>query len=251
MARDNEGIEEQYTLKAPRITVNLFQQDMLSSDMPTNVDSIFADGGIVRLSTIKKNQGELLGGIELKCNRFDYFAQEQYLVASGPGVINVDNSKAKESEKNTNSFSLQRRCYARVENFDTLTYFLESNWIVAKAGVHQMFLGYVPVLNDGQSGQPTRAYTGIVEAYLYKTVDERLDIKNLKAQQGVIFESEDIQFEGSEMLYNAEDSLVLVRGNESTPCFLNSASVDGIEYDLKTGKVKAKVVAPGMFQLSR
>jgi hypothetical protein len=189
MARDNEGIEEQYTLKAPRITVNLFQQDKASSEMPTNVDSIFADGGVVRLSTINKYQGELLGGIELKCKRFDYFAQEQYLVASGPGVINVDNSKAKESAKNTNRLSLQRRCYARVENFDTLTYFLESNWIVTKAGVHQMFLGYVPVLDDGQSGQPTRAYTGIVEAYLYKTVDERLDIKKLKAQQGVIYES--------------------------------------------------------------
>ncbi|MHC4293352.1 MAG: LPS export ABC transporter periplasmic protein LptC, partial [Planctomycetota bacterium] len=159
MVRDNEGIEEQYTLKAPRITVNLFQQDMSSSDMPTNIDTIFADGGIVRLSTIKKKQDELLGGIELKCNRFDYFAQEKYLVASGPGVINVDNSKAKESAQNTNRFSLRRRCYARVENFDTLTYFLESNWMVAKAGVHQMFLGYVPVLEDGQSGLPTHTYT--------------------------------------------------------------------------------------------
>ncbi|MHC5075236.1 MAG: hypothetical protein ACYTFM_02245 [Planctomycetota bacterium] len=251
MTRVNEGIEEQYTLKAPRITINLFRQDMSSSDIPTNLDSIFADGGIVRLSTINKYQGELLGGVELKCERFDYFAQEQYLVASGPGVINVDNSKAKESAKNINRLSLQRRCYARVENFDTLTYFLESNWFVAKAGVHQMFLGYVPVLDDGKSGQPTRAYTGIVEAYLQKTVDERLDIKKLKAQQGVIFETEDIQFEGNEMLYNPEDSLVFVRGSESTPCKLNGADVDGIEYDLKTEKVKAKIVAPGMFQLSR
>ncbi|MHC4130637.1 MAG: hypothetical protein ACYSSP_01600 [Planctomycetota bacterium] len=251
MATDNQGIEEKYTLKSPRITVNLFQQDRSSSDMPTNVDSIYADGGIVRLSTIKRKQGELLGGIELKCNRFDYFAQEQYLVASGPGVINIDNSKAKESAKNTNRFSLRRRCYARVENFDTLTYFLESNWIVAKAGVHQMFLGYVPVLEDGQSGQATHTYTGIVEAYLDKTSDSRLEIKSLKAQQGVMFESQDIQFEGSEMIYNTQDSLIFVRGNESNPCFLNGAPVDGIEYNLTTEKMKARVIAPGMFQLSR
>ncbi|MHC4187955.1 MAG: hypothetical protein ACYSRQ_07155, partial [Planctomycetota bacterium] len=202
-------------------------------------------------ATIKKDQGKLIGGIELKCDRFDYFAQEQYLVATGPGVIKADNSNAQETGKNLSRYSLRRRCYALVENFDTLTYFLKSNWIVAKAGTHQMFLGYVPVLDDGKSGLPTRAYTGIVEAYLYKTPDGVFEIRNLMAHNGIICESKDVQFEGSEMLYNAEDSLIFVRGNESTPCFLNGAPVDGVEYNLVNGKIKAKLIAPGMFQLSR
>ncbi|MHC4758082.1 MAG: hypothetical protein ACYTE8_05470 [Planctomycetota bacterium] len=252
MVRENEGIEERYTVTAPRITVKLYQQNTKSSDMPTTIDNIVADGGTVRLSTVKKEGDKLLGGVELKCNRFDYFAEEQYLVAAGPGIIKADNSNAEEkTDKKANPYSLQRRCYALVENFDTLTYFLKTNWIVAKAGDHQMSLGYVPVLDDGKTGPATRAYSGIIEAYLYEPSNGSFEIKNLKAQQGVVYESEDIQFEGSEMLYNTTDSLVLVQGNESNPCFLNGAAVDGIEYNLITGKIKAKVIAPGMFQLSR
>jgi hypothetical protein len=251
MVRDNEGIEEKYTLTAPRITVNLSQHTTKSSDVPSTVDNIVADGGTVKLATVTTSQGKLIGGIELKCNRFDYFAQEQYLVATGPGVIKADNSNAQETGKNLNRYSLRRRCYGLVENFQTLTYFLKSDWIVAKAGTHQMFLGYVPVLEDGQLGEPTRAYTGIVEAYLSKTPEGSLEIKDLKTQQGVVYEGQEIKFEGSEMLYNAEDSLVLVRGNESNPCFLNGTPVDGVEYNLITGNIKGKIIAPGMFQLSR
>ncbi|MHC4293098.1 MAG: hypothetical protein ACYSTX_02290, partial [Planctomycetota bacterium] len=90
-----------------------------------------------------------------------------------------------------------------------------------------------------------------VEAFLDKTSDGGFEIKSLKAQQGVMLESQDIQFEGNEMIYNTQDSLIYVRGNESTPCLLNGARVDGVEYDLINGKVKAKLIAPGMFQLSR
>jgi len=64
-------------------------------------------------------------------------------------------------------------------------------------------------------------------------------------------ESKNVQFQGSEMIYNTEDSLIFVRGNESNPCFLNGTAVEGIEYDLVTGETKAKVIAPGMFRLTR
>jgi len=112
MRQGAEDVEERFTLTAPRIIVNLFPNEEKRFDRPSEIQKIIADKGTVRLSTTKKRGDELLGGIELKCERFDYFAQEEYLVAMGPGVIKADNSNAEEQGSNLNRYSLRRRCYA-------------------------------------------------------------------------------------------------------------------------------------------
>jgi hypothetical protein len=40
-----------------------------------------------------------------------------------------------------------------------------------------------------------------------------------------------------------------VKGDRFQPCYFNGTLVDGIEYDLKTGKIKAKVVGPGTLKI--
>ena len=56
---------------------------------------------------------------------------------------------------------------------------------------------------------------------------------------------------GSELLFEQEESLVTVAGDNTQPCYFNGSLVDGIRYNLKTGKVKAQVVGPGSLRVNK
>jgi hypothetical protein len=71
----------------------------------------------------------------------------------------------------------------------------------------------------------------------------------LTALDGITFEDDKNQFIGSNFFYDHAKSLMKVRGDRLQPCYLNGALVDGIEYNLKTGKAKAQVVGPGTLQI--
>ncbi|MFC1737665.1 hypothetical protein ACFL1G_01275 [Planctomycetota bacterium] len=250
MVRDNEGIEERYTLSAPRIIVTLSEKKQTSSELPTRISHIIADGGTVKLATVKTNNGKLIGGVELKCSRFDYDAGGQFFEGTGPGIIKVDNSNITEPQEESKRFSLRRRCYALVENFDTLKYFLQLNKIIAEAQSQFINIGYAPII-EGEYGPATKANAGRIEADFYETEDGRFEIKSLSATDGIVCQNEDVQFEGSEMLFDAGESIIRARGDGSVPCLLNGAPVDGVEYNVKTGEGEAKIIGPGMLQLGR
>jgi len=183
-------------------------------------------------------------------------------LATGPGIIAVDNSKIAEPEEKVGRFSLQRPCYAVVRNFETLKYSLEANRIIADASREQILTDYFPIVK-GQYGQQVSATSSHIEALLYETAGGRTELSTLSATGGVTYEEEsdkkkrkkskekDIQFAGSEMFYDAGTSIIMAWGNELQPCLLNGALVDAIKYDLKTGKVKTKITAPGILQMRR
>lgn len=245
MVREDRNSRQQYTLSAPRLTVNLSKDKASAAD----IDHLTADGGTVRLATVKTAGEKQLGGIELKCSRFDYDTTRQMCLAVGPGVIKVINFDIAEPNAEVDGFSLRRPSYVLVENFDTLKYFLESNRIIADAGTEKISIGYVPVVK-GRYGQVVNAAAAHIEVLLYETADARLELLTLSAAGGITYEDEDKQFVGSEMFYDAGKSVITAWGDESQPCLLNGALVDGIEYNLKTGKIKTKIVAPGAFEVN-
>jgi len=249
MVQEKSGIQRKDTLSAEKITVYLAEQDDKSSSS-SEIKHITADGGIVQLTTVKKRAEELLGGVQLKCARFDYDANSKSYLAAGPGAIEVDNSKISEPDEEVNKYSLRKRCYALIENFDTLEYLMDTNRIIANTQTQQINIGYAPVIEAGY-GPVTKVNAGRVEAQLQGTSEGRLEISELYATGGIRYQRENIEFEGSQMIFDANDSIVRARGNDMRPCLLNGALVDGIEYNIKTGKTKTKVVAPGMFRLGR
>ncbi len=246
---EKSGIQRKHTLSAEKITVYLVEQGDKSSSS-SEIKHITADGGIVQLTTVKKKAEELLSGIQLKCARFDYDVNSKSYLAAGPGAIEVDNSKISEPDEEVGKYSLRKRCYALIENFDTLKYLMDTNRIIADAQAQQINIGYAPVIETGY-GPVTKVNAGRVEAQLQGTSEGRLEISELYATRGIRCQREDIEFEGSQMIFDANDSIVRARGNDMRPCLLNGALVDGIEYNIKTGKTKTKVVAPGMFRLGR
>jgi len=258
--QEDSGIQRKHTLSAPKLTVYLGGRG--TGDW-ARIEHLTASGRVVKLATVKTAEEKLLGGIELKCLKFDYDPGQRLSIATGPGVIKVDNSKIpvqKKKKKKLGKFSLQRPCYALVRDFETLEYSLETNRIIADAGRQSMFIDYIPIV-EGRYGQQVSATAGHIEALLYETAGGRTELSALAATGGITYEEEEkktrwgkgkaIQFVGSELFYDANKSVITAWGDESRPCLFNGALVDGIKYDLKTGRVKTRIVAPGVLQMRR
>jgi len=163
----------------------------------------------------------------------------------------VDNSKIEQTskKKKTNRLSLRKPCWAIVQHFDKLSYFLDDNRIIFEAQQDQIYLGYYSI----QDKYTIKTHAGHIEAEFIETQQGHTEIKNLLATDGVIYEEESDdkrkrkrskQFKGSGLFYDADSQLVNIWGDDYWPCFLNGAAVDGIEYNMKTGKRKAKMVSP-------
>ncbi|MHC4570520.1 MAG: LPS export ABC transporter periplasmic protein LptC [Planctomycetota bacterium] len=256
MLQEKPNFQQKYTLSAPKLTV-YFSKDNQSE---ANIEHLTATGETVQLDTSKWAGEEVLGFTKLKCPKFDYDAGQQMYLATGPGIIALDNSKIAEPERKVSRFSLQKPCSAVVRGFDTLKYFSKANQIIADAKREQMFIDYFPIV-QGQYGQQVSATTSHIEAMLYETTGGRTELSTLSATGGVTYKEEgkknrwgkrkDIQFVGSEMFYDGSKSIITAWGDELQPCLFNGVLAPGIEYNLKTGRIKTKVIGPGMLQMQR
>ena len=251
MVRENSSIQQKYTLSAPKLTINLSEDNSeQSSASATGIEHLTADGGLVRLSTLKTRGEELLGGIELKCRQFDFDNGQQTFVATGPGVIIVDNSKISEPDTEMGRFSLRKPCWVVVRNFDILKYYVEANQIVADNRSQRVLIDYFPIV-EGQYAEQVSVSAGRIEADIIEKAGGRNELSTLVATGGISYEDADKQFEGSEMFYDANDSVIKAWGNESQPCLFNGMLVDGLEHDLKTDKVKIGKIIGGVLQEKR
>ena len=258
MFREDPNAQEKYILSAPMLTVDLPEDaNGQPSRSAGGIEHLTATGGVVRLATVKTAGKKPLGGIELKCRRFDYDAKEQLSLVTGPGIIKVDNSSI--SEPNTvpggfirqtgGGFSLRRPCYAFLQNFDTLKYFSKSNRLTADAKSRgTLLIDYIPIVK-GKYGKQAVATANHIEADLVSAEGGQTELSTLTATGGVTYEDDDNQFAGSQLFYDHTKSIMKVKGDRFQPCYFNGTLVDGIEYDLKTGKIKAKVVGPGTLKI--
>ncbi len=246
MDREDANSQQRYTLSAPKLTVDLSK----ANTEKTDIEHLTADGGTVRLASVKKAGEKLLGGVELKCNRFEYEADEQVFSAFGPGVVKIDNSNISDINSEAGRFSLKKPCWAMIEEFDTLKYYSRSNRIVADAEKQKISVGYVPVVS-GQLGQAVKVTASSIEVVLYESADGKTELSTLRATGGVVYVDEDKEFTGSEFFFDAEKMMIIVVGSESEACYFNGNAVKRIDYDLKNDKVNAESIGPGVLQIKR
>lgn len=269
MDREDPNALIKYMLLSEQITVDLpaDTNDGLVSPA-VGIKHLTATGEVVRLATTKNAKvrsvpagqlqdaviGKLLSGVELKCSRFDYDAARAEFLATGQGLIKLDNSKAPEPNETAGRFSLQKPCWAVLDGFESLRYFIRENRIVADAGPQEKLqINYIPAV-DGRFDEYVRAYASHVEALLYQLPSGRTELSTLTATGGIQYVDKDNQFIGSEMFYDHQAAVIRVRGDKSQPCRYNGVLVDGIEMNLKTGKVKKvkfDIVAPSTIEMNR
>ncbi len=252
MIQTDPNFQQQYKLLAPRLTINLAKDanDRTSTSIP-GIEHFAADGGLVRLVSIKTAGKKLLGGTKLEYRKFDYDPGKGLFVATGPGIITMDNSKISPSTAQTGKFNLRKPCYAVVREFETLKYFIQENRIVADASSEDgLIIDYFPVVNGKvQIDRQATVTTPHIQADLLKTASGQSKLSTLSATGWIIYEDQDKQFDGSSLFYDAGKSLVTINGNQLRPCHYNGAPVDAIEWDLKTNSIKADVVGPAILQL--
>jgi hypothetical protein len=246
MQRQDPNFSQTYTLSAPKLTIDLLEDaNGRPSESAAKIKHFTAEGGLARLRSLKKAGQELLNGIELEAVKFDYDPVQGLFVATGPGVIQVNNSKV--TDTGADKFSLRKPCYAFLREFDTLKYFFEKNQIIADAPSPGLLIDYFPVV-DGQAQYDRQAtFTAPhVQANLAETPEGHLKLSTFSTTGGIVYRDEqDKNFDGSKLFYDADKSLITVHGDESWPCHFNGASVDAIEWNLKTDRFRFEITAPG------
>lgn len=239
---DPNDVQQKYTLTAPKLTTKLESQ---TKGQGSRLEHLTADGGVVKLKSIKTAKGQLLGGADLECRRLDFDTGQELFEATGPGVIRLDNSKISEPNEQTGRFSFRRPCYVFLRDFATLKYFQKANQIIADAEPGSTLqIDYFPVV-EGKYGQQVIATAAQTEVNLVQTTGGQTELSKLTASGAVTYNDGKKQFQGSKLLYDAGESIVTVQGDESAPCFFNGAAVDGFEWDLKTDKIEFEIAGPG------
>ncbi|UCG56676.1 MAG: hypothetical protein JSU70_17650 [Phycisphaerales bacterium] len=255
------NLEQRHTLLAPKLTIDLpDNEEGAPSKSRGGIKRLTAHGGVVELEIAKtavepesvegaSSDGALLGLVELKCHRIEYDPGQRVGVATGPGIITLDNSKSQAPETERQALSIGQPCYAFLRNFETLKFFLGANKIVADAGVQEtLWVDYIPIIEGGY-GPQVEAAANRVEVNLTQSDKGQTELSTLTALGDIKYEDESYQFLGGELFYDQDESIIEIRSGESQPCYFNGALVDGVEYNLKTGERKALIAGPSTLDL--
>ena len=257
MIQADPNFQQEYKLLAPRLNIELAEETSeRSSSLTPGIKHFTAEcglvreGGLVRLTSLKKAEQKILGGTKLESRKIDYDPIEGLFIATGPGIIILDNANISPSTAEDGRFSLRKPCYVVIREYETLKYFIKDKRIVADAGSESLIIDYFPVV-DGkyQFDQKATVYTPHIEVNLTETASGQLKLLTLSAAGGIIYEDQDKKFDGSTLFYDAGNSIVTVKGDESWPCRYNNAPVDAIEWNLKTDRLKFDTVGPAILQL--
>ncbi len=248
LRKSDPNFDEVYTLRAPRLTLDLVSDPNAANELGVGIGGLVADGGPVLLRVERKDGEELLGWTRLKASKLQYRADAQEFTAFGPGDLWMYNAEATKAEGDPNAFSLNQPCYVRLSHFDALTYSASPSRIIAEDDAQQLLLDYAPLI-DGQYGRHAWAVAGHVEASLRETAGGRMELVSLTASKGIEYEDETYDFVGSVLVYDRAKNLITVRGDDVLPCYLNGFLVDEIEMDVATGRVKTGPSTPSILQI--
>jgi len=251
MPQGDPCAQQDYTLSAPKLTVNLpeAQKSSASAD-------IFAAGPAELTFYVDANDlGRTTARETMVPAKVIAQKQASFLSASNQ-VIFEGNSVCTMLREDPNTRLEYTLSAPRItvdlpedtsEDFRTLKYLFEPNLIIADASPYgTLLINYYPIA-DGNvlEDQLVTATAAHIEIALVETPDRQTELSTLTATGGITYEDQDKRFVGSKLFHDHKKSLVTVQGDEIQPCLLNGTLVDAIEYDLITGRVKTEIPAPG------
>ncbi|MGD0596300.1 MAG: hypothetical protein ABSA64_02115 [Sedimentisphaerales bacterium] len=245
VSQKQDEILQQYIVLADKLEIDMAKKNTDKvSGSSLNANRMIASGPNTHLASTKKTGDKLLVGIELKCASIDYNTTDGNFFAAGPGLIKVDNSQTDEPQDKLGRFSLQRKCYALLRNFDSLAYAGQSKHLIADSKGGSLLVDYFPLV-EGRGNEKVSVTASHVEADIAETLQGRMELKDLLAKGAVTYEDKDTQVIGSEFIYDANTALIDIRGDKYRPCNFNGAILDAVRYDTKTGKWNTRIKGPG------
>jgi len=257
MTKDEPGFLQSYNLSGNQIIIDLANEKEDGKEVSdTGIEHLRAIGGVVRLSSIKDAEEKQLGGVELKCQQFDYTTIDEVMIATGPdGMIKVDNSNIVLPQGETKTVALKKPCWALVQNFHNLKYSSITNELDIRSKVNDTLrIDYIPI-DPNKDDQHIVATANSLDV---KMTGES-ELLTLHAFGGVTYDeqqplvrnnkkSSPIYFEASEFIFDSVLSLITANGTEDVPGRINSSPFEVIRYELETGRLKdAKFDGPLTF----
>ena len=245
VSQEQGEILQQYIVLADKLEIDLAKKNTnKDSGLSMDVNRLIASGPNTHLASTKKTGNKLLTGIELKCALIDYDTTDGNFFAAGPGLIKVDNSQTDEPQDKLAKFSLRRKCYALLRNFDSLTFAGQSKHLTADSKSGSLLADYFPLV-EGRGNEKVSITASHVEANIAETPTGRMELRDMLAKDAVTYEDKDTQVVGSKFIYDANTALIDIRGDKSRLCNFNGAIIDAVRYDTKTGKWNTRVKGPG------
>ena len=247
---------QQYLVLADKLEIDMAKKNAnKDSGFSMNVNRLIASGPNTHLAGTKKTVrhpstsspqagDKLLTGIELKCASIDYDTADGNFFATGPGLIKVDNSQTDEPQDKLGRFSLRRKSYALLRNFDSLAFAGDRKHLTADSKGGSLLVDYFPLV-EGRGNEKVSVTASHVEADIAETLTGQMELKDLLAKGAVTYEDKDAQVIGSEFIYDANTALIDIRGDKYRPCNFNGAILDAVRYDTKTGKWNTRIKSPG------
>jgi len=245
VSQAEDAILQQYIVLADKLEIDLVKRDTNNdSGQAMDVNRMIATGPGVHLASTKKTSNKLLTGVELKCVSVNYDTTDGNFFAAGPGLIKVDNSQTDEPQDNLDRFSLRRKSYALMRNFDWLSYAGQSKHLIADSKGGSLLVDYFPLV-EGRGSEKVSITASHVEADIAEMPTGRIELKDMQATGAVTYEDKDTQVIGNEFIYDANTALIDIRGDKVRPCIFNGAVIDAVRYDTKSGKWNTHLKGPG------
>jgi hypothetical protein len=203
-------------------------------------------GGNVALESVRSAGPKTLTHVRLLCVRIEYHADKERILAVGPGEIELNNANAPTPVVKPGQPNLGGPCYAILDGFDTLQWELDQGRFAADGQTASVNLYYWPIV-DGQMGQIVRGATTHFESGFTQNPAGQSQITSVKATGWVYYEEVGKNvLTGNSLDYDAATSVMIIRGTEAEPCFLNGARTPGIEYNMATGEIRSQLsISPG------
>lgn len=238
-----------------------FHGDRLTVDIDKNpagsvdISKITFSEGRVFGQSIKMRDEEKLFHVLMWCEEMSFSRSDNLIVASGPGKIEMDNSKAEPAESSNTGINFQRPCYALIEGFDTIQWDFDVQQILADGDKDTMQIAYVPLV-EGQ-----------VEKYIYASSMQflasfsadstgRTTLGRVYTDKGITYiekagNNTDIihTLIGQTLEYDALSDVgwLTITGSETMPCMVDKARVPAIRYNVNTGQIQTSLSrSPGI-----
>jgi hypothetical protein len=269
LLREDPNVIDSYSLEAQTIGIDLAENK--DSQTIASVDDIRhmeAYGGIVKLAiytlarpdaneprpVIEPQHRELLAGADLECQRFecDPNSGQEVFTATGPGEIRFNNAKAQGTGEGG---AAEKACYAFLEGFETLQFFVAENRIVALASENRMQFEYFPIVKGQTTQRKIYAEAKYVEIELLKTHGGKLELGRLTAMGDVYYEDggqdqdEKQLFTADGVSYDHRLASLRMWSDMDEPCMVNGMSVPGIQYNLRTNDLQTELLGPVIIPL--
>jgi hypothetical protein len=211
----------------------------------TAIEQITLRDGDVFAESKRTHETLKLAHTRLSCKQIFYGISPERFVATGPGQIELDNSKADPaaSTDSQGSMSLRGPSFAQIKGFDSIEWDSANQRIIADGKTNVLELAYIPLV-DGKPEKVVRAASGHVELEFSNDADGRSQLAKLTAKDRVYFEEQGKHiFEGYTLLYPAVvgTDWLSITGTEERPCMADGARVPYIHYNRTTGDLETRL----------